>query len=357
MPQSATYDVAIIGAGPGGSSAAIGLRGSGLRTLLIDKGHFPKHKVCGDAIPNNAMRMLNRVAPELEQSLRQTVTHRIEGYAAYWKGRKVAAGSWPMQAVNANRRDFDNALFEQAIQNPLVTHLCGQRVQHLQQLDNGDWSLNMVSGDRFESRYLVLAHGANGDFRQALQLPKMDKSQWGVAGSQYRTGWSKPIDRNVFFIPKKSRLPGYFWIFPTGPQTCNVGFGVISQEPVKLKELYQQVCQEDPCIAEWLAGTTAETEFQGHQIPIPSKPIRCASRRAFLVGDAAELVDPLYGHGIDKAIISGTWAAEAIVRDSKGLAHAEQWYQSQLETRLWPEMHKSYRRMKMLSWVMKHLPF
>jgi len=42
-----TWDIAIIGAGPAGSSAARGLASAGLTTLLIDKSHFPRWKVCG----------------------------------------------------------------------------------------------------------------------------------------------------------------------------------------------------------------------------------------------------------------------------------------------------------------------
>ncbi|MCZ2442821.1 MAG: NAD(P)-binding protein [Flavobacteriales bacterium] len=48
--MSSTYDVIISGAGPAGSTAALHLKSSGLRVLLLDKASFPRDKICGDAL-------------------------------------------------------------------------------------------------------------------------------------------------------------------------------------------------------------------------------------------------------------------------------------------------------------------
>lgn len=50
MSESGTYDVAIVGAGPAGSSAAIRLALAGKRVVLIEKEKFPRHKLCGEFI-------------------------------------------------------------------------------------------------------------------------------------------------------------------------------------------------------------------------------------------------------------------------------------------------------------------
>jgi flavin-dependent dehydrogenase len=41
------FDVAILGAGPAGSSAAIQLAGKGYSVALLDKEQFPREKLCG----------------------------------------------------------------------------------------------------------------------------------------------------------------------------------------------------------------------------------------------------------------------------------------------------------------------
>jgi geranylgeranyl reductase family protein len=348
------FDVAIVGAGPGGSTAALGLARAGHSVILIDKSSFPRHKVCGDAIPNNAMRLLQEHYPDLAIRIREDESCPIDGYQAFWKGRHIAKGSWSMQAINSARKSFDQVLLEAALEEPSCELAAPHRIQTIMRQSDGNWQLTDIQGQSFGARALILAQGANGDFRQQMGLPSMDKSQWGVAGSQYRTHWGSMPKRNLFFVPKSMSLPGYFWIFPVGENRCNVGFGVISQQPVKLKSLYEEVCRKDPKIAQFLEGTQAETEFQGHKIPIPTKPIRNSAPGVLFIGDAAELVDPLYGHGIDKAIISGHWAAEALIQgfENKHLESFEN-YEEQIQTRLWPEMRKSYRRMKWLSRLMR----
>ena len=60
--------VAIVGAGPAGSSAAFVTASHGLRTILIDRAHFPREKVCGEGCTPRAVQNLSRmgVLPELE---------------------------------------------------------------------------------------------------------------------------------------------------------------------------------------------------------------------------------------------------------------------------------------------------
>jgi len=356
MLNAKLYDVAIVGAGPGGSVAALGLARAGHSVLLIDKTEFPRHKVCGDAIPNNAMRLLQREFPDVEKAIREQSAQPINGYRAYWKGLRIASGTWTMQAVNAARASFDHTLLLAALKEPNCHLAAPHRIVSVQRQPTKSWIVSDAHGQQFQARAIILAHGANGDFRTQLGLDHLDKSQWGVAGSEYRTNWSSPPTRNLFFIPKGLSLPGYFWIFPTGDDRCNVGFGVISDKPVKLKSLYQEVCSKDPKIAQFLKGTNPKSVFQGHKIPIPQRPIACSAPGALLIGDATELVDPLFGHGIDKAMISGFWAAQALIQGfESGNLECFRAYEQRIHKTLYPEMLKNFKRMRTLTKVLQWL--
>src|SRR5258706_12951883 len=53
-----TYDVAVIGAGPGGCSAAITAARLGKSVLLLEAGDFPRQKVCGEFVSGESLTLL-----------------------------------------------------------------------------------------------------------------------------------------------------------------------------------------------------------------------------------------------------------------------------------------------------------
>ncbi len=63
-------DIAIIGAGPAGVTAALKLEQMGIPSVLIDKASFPRSKVCGDAIGARAIWALNRVDEKIMDAFR-----------------------------------------------------------------------------------------------------------------------------------------------------------------------------------------------------------------------------------------------------------------------------------------------
>ena len=52
------YDVIVVGAGPGGTTACRYCARAGLKTLLIDKDRFPRYKVCGGCLSLKTVRLL-----------------------------------------------------------------------------------------------------------------------------------------------------------------------------------------------------------------------------------------------------------------------------------------------------------
>ena len=51
-------EVIVVGAGPAGSATAHRLAAAGRDVLLLEKGHFPRDKVCGDGLTPRAVRQL-----------------------------------------------------------------------------------------------------------------------------------------------------------------------------------------------------------------------------------------------------------------------------------------------------------
>ncbi len=52
------YDLTVIGGGPAGSCAAITAHRAGASVLLLERGRFPRHKVCGEFVSAEALGLL-----------------------------------------------------------------------------------------------------------------------------------------------------------------------------------------------------------------------------------------------------------------------------------------------------------
>ncbi|HLE03757.1 MAG TPA: FAD-dependent oxidoreductase, partial [Anaerolineales bacterium] len=59
--MTSIYDTIVVGAGPGGSAAALQLARQGRRVLLLDRQEFPRDKTCGDGLSPQALRILNQL--------------------------------------------------------------------------------------------------------------------------------------------------------------------------------------------------------------------------------------------------------------------------------------------------------
>src|SRR5437660_12402098 len=56
-----TFDVAIVGGGPAGSTCAAFCAAAGLRTVLFEREKFPREKVCGDCLNPACWPVLRRL--------------------------------------------------------------------------------------------------------------------------------------------------------------------------------------------------------------------------------------------------------------------------------------------------------
>src|SRR5690242_6253406 len=122
-----SYDVAVIGAGPGGSTAAHRLARAGARVLLIDKATFPRDKPCGGGVTLRAARLLpfsldpvvEDVITRVEIGLRyrSSFTRTARGPLVYMTQRKrlddfllrkaQAAGAHVEEGTTVDARELD----------------------------------------------------------------------------------------------------------------------------------------------------------------------------------------------------------------------------------------------------------
>ena len=107
------YDLIIIGAGPAGTAAAISSARQGASVLLLDRGRFPRHKVCGEFVSAESLGLLAEFL-DLEHAALIQDAVRIPRARVFLDGRTLRARVDP-PAASIARFELDVALWQSAL--------------------------------------------------------------------------------------------------------------------------------------------------------------------------------------------------------------------------------------------------
>ena len=308
-------DVAVIGAGPAGSVAALVLARAGARVALVDKAAFPRDKACGDLVGPRGLRVLD------DLGVRLTGTERVGDMRVVGPtGRSVRlpcrpGTTYPGHGVALPRLAFDEALRTAAMEAGCVsrTARAGSPI-----VDGGGLAgFELSDGSRLHADAVIGADGATSRVASAAGLVDERRVLWGFALRAYVDAH---VDLPTIVLWDEARwrgFPGYGWLFPGpgGRANLGVGVGVLGERAAaghaarslggfvgvlhRFGLLGQGVRLPPGRLGGWLKMGMVGT--------IPARG------RVLLAGDAAGLVNPLQGEGISEALASGRAAAEAVV--------------------------------------------
>ena len=349
------YDVVIVGAGPAGTACALALsQQPALRVALLDKAPaFPRDKICGDAIPGAASRELTRLAQQLGIDLGLPAPREHIRHARFFGNQPRALHfTWFVPAINATRLDFDAWLWEAVQQHTNTEILCDAHVSDISV--EADGILLQAGQQSLRTRLVIGCDGAHSAVSRALTSTRPDRRHQLAAVRAYYTGvtGTEAATNDIYFMRRWQ--PGYLWIFPVGEGRYNVGFGMASDEVarrhINLKTALQEALAEHPALRERFAQAQQVGKTVGFTLPIGSRDVSCVGERFMLCGDAAALIDPIGGHGIDTAIISGVLAAEVALdgfRQNRLDADFLTRYSQQIDQRLRPKLRRNGHIMRL----------
>jgi flavin-dependent dehydrogenase len=285
--------VAIVGAGPAGSSLARRLARDGARVTIFDASH-PREKPCGGALTARAVDLLPPAPPGDPRP------GRLIERCTFDSGEgEVVEVALDRPVLVASRRELDAWLLRQAVTAGAL-HVAERVVG----VDAGGGLRTTARGEeRFD--LLVGADGAGSLVRRTLLRP-VPSERLAIA-----TGWFARGDASMLvrFLPG---LAGYLWLFP---RPDHVGVGIcapLGRPPTRdlVARLEREVARHFPALLEPDGGRYA------HTLPSPgSDPAdiaEIAGARWALVGDAAGLADPITGEGILPALRSSRLLAETL---------------------------------------------
>ena len=314
-----SWDVIVVGAGPGGSTAAYDLATAGAEVLLLDRADFPRDKPCGGGVLISAVNLLPY---SLDAVTEQSITSFRVRYKRSWEFEHHYHE--PL-AIMTQRSRLDAFMVERAVEVG-AEFRDGSPVRGIE-----GTSLSLANGDNHRADAVIAADGANGIVRRALGLPRL-RGAVALEGNADRSRqtagkrWSDAVGLELGSMPG-----GYGWVFPKGDH-CNVGLGGF---PAAAPTLRDELSKYAGC--ESFDGGSL-TELRGHHLPLRDPDSALVSGQTAFVGDAAGLVDPLSGEGIGNAIRSGQLAADAARDLIAGESTDFSSYQSAIEAEIEPEL-------------------
>lgn len=359
------YDVIIAGAGPGGSTCALALKNSGLRILMLEKDTFPRDKICGDAVSATAKRVLRQIDPTLELDLLEfppkAYITKAKLYSPKFESLEVG---FPRVGHCIRRMDFDNWLFNKAIDNPTLEVLQNTSLKDVTVTDECV-TITTNTGNQYTAKVIVGCDGAHSVVAKKLAQFKVDRKHYSGATRQYYRN-IKGLEGNaleVYFL--KGYLPGYFWIFPLSDNEANVGFGMLSStiadKKIDLKKCMHEIMNDIPEVADRFKDAEALEDVKGFGLPLGSKKHTISGHRFMLCGDAAALIDPFSGEGIETAMESGKFAAEQILQsitaDAFGATILKA-YEDRVRKKMWGNFKNHYYLQRLLGdrvWLLNAL--
>jgi geranylgeranyl reductase family protein len=310
------YDVAVVGAGPGGSAAAYYLAKGGLDVLLLDKFSFPRDKTCGDALTPRALRVLNEMGI-LDELLRVGYRlDRIELIAP--KGHSVAA---PVPKKDG-RTDYvlivprlilDHIILQRSVSSG-VHFESPVRVNGIERdvtgvIIKGEYLGRAVS---YNARMVIVATGAN--IKLLLQMGLLKKPPLMMLCARAYFEGMRDVSEEVQCHFDGVPLPGYGWVFPLSDSSANIGAGFFRSGltarwmPATAREAFDTFIQT-PLLQNVLRGAQRAGPIKGYPLRVDFASAPTFSDRVMLVGEAAGLVNPVTGEGIDYALESAKIAA------------------------------------------------
>lgn len=303
-------DVLVVGLGPGGLIAARDFAKQGFSVLGIDrKQDIGSPKRCAEGVSDEGLEFCG-VKPDPAWAY-----GRIEGAALYApNGHRIDLVGPDTYGWVIERKIFEKHLARDAILAGAKTMPKTQAIALLKDKDG------VVKGVRAEfmgtefnirAKLTIGADGIDSFLGKWSGLKTLNRVRDYHSGFQYEMvgvdGFGEEKWLHLYFgndvAPK-----GYVWIFPKGDNVANVGIGILAKHA-------SQGNRAQDYLDRWIENNpqyfqnASVTEINGSGIPVSSRVPEPVADGLMLVGDAAQLVNPIHGGGIIIAMRAAMIAA------------------------------------------------
>lgn len=318
-----TFDVAIAGAGPAGTSAAIQLAQSGARVLLVEEKKFPRAKLCGEFISPECLAHFQRL--DVMQEMKAAAGVDLSETVFYSRrGKSVAVPSeWfkrGTQALGLSRSEMDLQLLKRAVSAGVVvleeTHasrpiLENDMVRRLR-LKVGDATHD------YDALVTIDATGRTRALARHLDSTAVNrnrqKSSWVAFKAHLENTRVAAGACEIYFYEH-----GYGGLSSVEGGLSNLCFIVAAGDVRRLGSdpdlVLKEVVMKNSRAAYTLGEARTHTPWLSVALESFGRRTLVPAAGMLTVGDAAAFIDPFTGSGMLMALESGQVAAEVIARN------------------------------------------
>lgn len=356
--QTIETDVAIIGAGPGGSTCGGFLRkyAPDLRVSIFERETFPRDHVGESQLP-----LIGRILNELgvwdkveaaDFPVKIGATYRWGKTADLWDFHFVPNGAFreePRPAEFKGQRthtafQVDRAIYDQILADHAAELGCDVRfetaVRKVEREGDRVTGLLLANGDRVVASTYVDASGHAGILRRAMDVGVEEPSCLrNVAFWDYwqNAEWAVSVGVGGTRVQVMSVGYGWIWFIPLGPERTSIGLvcpaDYYKDSGKTPEELYRQAIAEEPRISALIANASSEGKFSTTK-DWSFVADRMAGENWYLVGEALGFADPILAAGLTLTHASARECAFSILEARQpDSAVDEPWLKRQYEER------------------------
>jgi flavin-dependent dehydrogenase len=315
------YDVAIIGGGPAGSTAAALLARAGRRVIVFEREKFPRFHI-GESLLPFSMKAFSRLELH-EKLLRAGFMKKFGGQifgACSERGTKFyfkdGFRSQTDHAYQVTRADFDKVLLDHAAE-------CGAEVHEETSVDRVDFSKDDVElairrnglSHSIRARYVIDASGRTSVLGKHFKIKKTyDHLQKLSIFAHYDGVWrAEGIDGTLTLLVRG--IDRWFWVIPLTNARTSIGVvldkEVFRQSKLRAEDFLEQALTEQPIIAQRMTHARRASEVYV-EADFSYRSARLRGDRWLLAGDAAGFIDPIFSSGVFLAVFSGERCADVL---------------------------------------------
>jgi geranylgeranyl reductase family protein len=295
----AQWDVAVIGAGPGGLAAAHAAASAGARTIVLERAEHPRYKTCGGGLIGTSLAAASARITVPARDRVAAVTFTVRGRRAF---TRRSAGDPVLTMVR--RDDFDLAWYRAAVAAGAQVRQNAQ-VRTLDQ-DADTATVTLTDGEVISARFVIGADGSAAISTRHVGV-SFEQQDLGLEVELAATDADRAAYRGRVLLDWGPVAGSYGWVFPKDDELT---VGVImakgrgAETKQYLTDLLDQLGLADRRVL----------RDSGHLTRCRRADAPLRKGRVLVVGDAAGLLEPWTREGISYALRSGTWAGEVTAR-------------------------------------------